>query len=294
MQFADLLRLQRVDPETTIVMRHRPFEPELRDLLPSLAAEQPKLYNAYQQAQGAPLERLMHSLEHRGTVASFIGTAPREAVFVGLFRIGGSRRLSHRGFWRLPENRLLRRLGMQGFRSNDPRTTIRWFSLTQSAFYRHWAGKLVVSWPGPERSWWRRCHRNAFDVRAIHEESRLAAPMPDWRSLNMRWEQLTLMPRSWRETLSNWRGIYYIFDTRTKRGYVGSAYGPDNILGRWQGYARRGHGGNALLRALDPSTFRFSILERLGPDVAIDEVIRVESSWKSRLNTRAPFGLNAN
>jgi len=37
-----------------------------------------------------------------------------------------------------------------------------------------------------------------------------------------------------------------------------------------------------------------SVLERLSPDMGATNVIRLESSWKERLHTRAPNGLNDN
>ena len=54
------------------------------------------------------------------------------------------------------------------------------------------------------------------------------------------------MPKRWQATLAEWRGIYYIFDVSDGRGYVGSAYGTDNLLGRWRNYAASGHGGNRI------------------------------------------------
>jgi hypothetical protein len=44
-----------------------------------------------------------------------------------------------------------------------------------------------------------------------------------------------------------WRGIYYIFDVSDGKGYVGSAYGNDDLLGRWMNYTSVGHGGNRLI-----------------------------------------------
>ena len=78
-----------------------------------------------------------------------------------------------------------------------------------------------------------------------------------------------------------------------RRGYVGSAYGSDNLLGRWRNYAASGHGGNKLLRKRDPNTFRFSILQRVDPDMDTDQIIQLENTWKDRLHTRE-FGLNVN
>lgn len=82
---------------------------------------------------------------------------------------------------------------------------------------------------------------------------------------------------------------------------MGSAYSesnsdhPDgNLLGRWLGYAASGHGGNAMLRERDPHNFQFSILQRVSPDMDATDVIQLEKTWKDRLHTRAPRGLNDN
>ncbi len=92
--------------------------------------------------------------------------------------------------------------------------------------------------------------------------------------------------------LSQWRGIYYIFDSSDCKGYVGSASGEYNIYGRWLNYAASGHGGNKWLKKRDSSNFSFSILQRVSPDMDTVEIIRIENSWKERLHTRYPFGLN--
>lgn len=94
--------------------------------------------------------------------------------------------------------------------------------------------------------------------------------------------------------LSQWRGVYYIFDTSDGKGYVSSAYGEGNLLGRWLNYAVRGHGGNSLLRERDPRKFRFTILQLVSSDLDAHDVIRLEGSWKHRLHTRSLYGLNEN
>ena len=118
--------------------------------------------------------------------------------------------------------------------------------------------------------------------------------MPRWDELRFTWEELKVLPSKWKAALSQWRGIYFIFDESDGKGYVGSAYGTENLLGRWLGYAASGHGGNKKLRHRDPQHFRFSVLQRVSPDMESDEVIRLECSWKERLHTRAPHGLNDN
>ena len=97
-----------------------------------------------------------------------------------------------------------------------------------------------------------------------------------------------------RRVLTQWRGIYYIFDISDRKGYVGSAYGEENLYGRWLNYTARGHGGNRLLRQRDPQNFQFSILQRVSPDMDARDLIQIENSWKERLHTREPYGLNDN
>lgn len=293
MNFSDLLQKASIDLQRVLVLRHRPWEPQLNRVLPWLAAEKPDLFNAYQQTQGEKLERVMRTMVNTGYVASFIGQEAGKALFVGLYAIKESKPLTYDEYWSISANVELKAFGMTGF-TGEKRSSILWFDLRLTDFYTSWKGRLIVGWPPPERSWWRRAHRNEFPILAVLEESALDAAMPEWDAINFSWEELGVLPKRWKSALSQWRGIYYIFDTSDGKGYVGSAYGEDNLLGRWLNYAARGHGGNRLLRQRDPRRFRFTILQRVSPDMPASEVIRLEGSWKERLHTREPYGLNDN
>lgn len=289
MNLTGLLTEKGVDPRDVLVLRHRPPEPRLYDVLPWLAAEKPDVFNAYQQTHGEQLERAMSGAKY---VASFLGREPGRALFVGLYRIGKSHPLSLEEYWEVPAYAEMREFGMRGFPDSGRQAVLR-FELDLVDFYEHWKGKLIIGWP-PGKAWWRRAHRNDFPLLAVLEESALVPPMPDWQTIDLTWEQLGVLPTRWREALCQWRGIYFIFDTKAGKGYVGAAYGDANILGRWREYAQTGHGGNRLLKDRDPKGFRFSILQRVSPDMAFDDVVRLEASWKGRLHTRKPFGLNDN
>ena len=52
--------------------------------------------------------------------------------------------------------------------------------------------------------------------------------------------------------------------------------------------------GNTLLRKREPGDFRFSILQIVSPDMDARDVILLEATWKDRLHTRAPHGINDN
>jgi hypothetical protein len=290
MDLNELLVGKGIDPHEVLVFRHRPTEPELNKVFLLLAADRPDLFNAYQQTHGEKVEKAMTTARY---VASFIGHEPGKALFIGLYKIGKTRPLTHAQYWQVPAYVELKKLGMKGFLARS-RSSCLWFDLTLQNFYSSWKGKLIVDCPPPERSWWRRAHRNTIPVHAILEDSALDAAMKKWDELDLTWNQLSILPKRWQAKLAEWRGIYYIFDTSDGKGYVGSAYGPNNLLGRWHGYAASGHGGNRLLRERDPQHFHFTILELVSPTMEPDEVIRRENTWKERLHTRKPNGLNDN
>ena len=282
----DLLRINNIDPKTVLVFRHCP-EPQLNKVFPWLAAERPDLFNAYQESHGEKVEKAMQRAVY---IASFIGHKPGKALFVGLYQIKGFKQITREQFLNIKANRELKSYGMEGAR----RDAFLWFDLVLCDFYSEWKGKLIVTWPGLERSWWRWADRNDIPVQSIVEENQLVENMPNWDQIDLSWSDLSLLPSNWKSALSQWRGIYYIFDASDGKGYIGSAYGEQNLLGRWMNYASRGHGGNSLLRGRDPVNFQFTILQRVSPDMDATDVIGLEGSWKQRLHTRQPYGLNDN
>lgn len=289
LQLNDLLRSAAIEPDQVLVLRHRPNEPALRQVLPWLAASEPAVFNAFQQSNWPRAEAAMAKAAY---VVSAIGLAPKEAVFAGLYRVAGDRPLTYDEFWAIPENVRLKGLGMPGL--TEPGSSIRWFDLQPvTEFYPDWKGKLVLDWPGLERSWFRWAANNSFEVRAVLAESAFEPEMPSWDRLVVSHEQLRALLPSWRDALRQWRGVYYICDLSDGRGYVGSAYGADNLLGRWETYGATGHGGNKRLRDRDPANLRFSILQLTAPDLPTEDVIQIEAKWKERLHTRA-IGLNEN
>ena len=275
-----------IDPKHVIVVRHRPKEPTLRRILPWLAAERHDLFNLYQSVQSGTAGR---SMAKTPFLAVFIGLAPAQATFAGIYRVSGSRPLTAATFGALQGQDDLLALGMMDVDWNADEQRV--LELERLTSLEAWIGKLTIDWPAPERTWWRRAERNRIAVRFISEVSRFAAEMPAWTVLTLQWQELHLLPYSWKASLAEWRGVYYIFDVARSLGYVGSAYGGENILGRWMEYAATGHGGNVHLKSSHPSDLRFSILQRTSPDLAPAEIVAVEETWKLRLHTKT-HGLN--
>ena len=288
LEFNDLLEKNKISPSNVLIMRHRPIETSLRRVLPWFASDKPHLFNAYQQIQaGVNAER---ALQRASILASFIGEKPKLATFVGLFEVGESREISEREYWQIPAMKELHRYGLQ---KGALRQNSLWFDLKQAELFQQHQGRLVIEWSGLERSWYRWAHKNTFPIAQLLETSSFAEQMPDWKEISLTWMELNSLPSAWQTSMSQWRGIYLIFDALDGKSYVGSAYGADNILGRWLNYASTGHGGNKALRKRDPTNFIFSILERVSPDLDTESVVSLESTWKRRLNTRE-YGLNEN
>jgi hypothetical protein len=223
-------------------------------------------------------------------IASFIAQDDGKALFVGLYKIGTARAISYNKFWRIRANRELKKQGMNGFLGD--RSSCLWFDLSLTEFCSNWKGKLIVNWPSG-RTWYRWADRNKFEVTAVLEESALVPSVPDAENLTLTWEQLTILPKSHKSVLSQWRGVYYIFDVKQRKGYVGSASGQSHLLGRWEDYKKSVHGGNKRLRKCKAENLRFSILQIVPRSTFPEDVLRLESAWMKRLHT-GEFGLNDN
>ncbi len=289
--FNAMLEASGISLSEVLVFRHRPYEASLNRVFNGIVAERPDLFDCYQDTHGPRTEAALVKARY---LASFVRHGRGAALFIGLHQVASWRELTVEECIRRPAHQELMALGMVGFKSTEERHSVLEFDLPLTEWHAEWRGRLVIRWPGLERSWYRWADRNEFAVEAIAEESVLVTPVPQWDQLVVGWKELGILPASWCAALKQWRGIYLIIDQSDGKQYVGSAYGTENILQRWLAYSKSGHGGNKHLRARDPANFRFSILQRLSPDLDDATVIAVEKTWKDRLGTRSPAGLNDN
>lgn len=219
--FNTLLVEAGFDPADVLLLRHTPVERELQKVLPWIAAERRDLFKVYHQTQWPRVEQAMLKARY---LASFLALESGEAVFAGIYEIGANRPIDHAGYWAAPGQRELVQLGMTGKAPDAPDSL--WFELEEHGAYAPWIGKLVVTWPAM-RSWWRWAGNARLDLHAVTQESLFVKGMPDWEDIVLTWEQLSVLPASWRAALAEWRGVYFIFDEQRRAGYVGSAYGAD-------------------------------------------------------------------
>jgi hypothetical protein len=299
--FNDLLKGEKIEPDSVLVLRHTPSERDgrLRDELPWLAAAHPNVFNAYQQTQTEAVEKQMLRAKY---VASFIGLERRKgsteyaAVFVGLYKVGAHKRLTSTEFWKIPAYQQLKRYGLRGFQEEDEdkRPSVLWFDLTITDFCQKWQGKLIIDWPPPPRIWARFADKARFPISAIVEDSLLHETLPPWDELVISKTKFADLPPKWCEELSRWRGIYYIFFPSDRKGYVGSAAGEDNVYGRWKYHAKVG-GNSAQMRMRKLEDFEFSVLETLDPNATKEAILEHERKSKIRLHTSLKDGgLNEN
>lgn len=108
---------------------------------------------------------------------------------------------------------------------------------------------------------------------------------------------------SWKNALSNVKGIYVITDKSTGKLYFGSASGnAEGIWQRWSNYAdiKNLTGGNKFfeeLKGIDNQyiidNFSYSILEIFDMRTKQEDILNRENFWKDVLKTRE-FGMNRN
>jgi hypothetical protein len=293
MRFNTLLREAGIDPTEVAVALHTPPERHLRRILGALVVEEPHLFQAYQSNHRRRPEA---TLKARKYLASFVSADHREMNYVGLFAIDGWSERTAAEFDADPHHlELQERFGTKSFAEQaieEGRGSFALFNLRPLPLLQDMRGRLVIS-HNPTQSYIRLAENLDPQIVEIRRQSELVPPPPDWKEFILTAQDLRTLPREWRQKLNGWRGVYLITDESDGMRYVGSAYGCENLMGRWQDHIARDKGLTVELGQRDPALFRFSILQLLLHDATADEVFIVENNWKNRLHTRK-WGLNRN
>lgn len=167
--------------------------------------------------------------------------------------------------------------------------------------YQKYFGRVIVQYKNKAQALIRKASGMLDDcnVAQIIEDKYEDEEFPGYDKVNIKWEVMSrvLKRSSWRTALQNQKGVYLITDSFSGKMYVGSAYGKDMLLGRWEEYIKNGHGGNKDLRVLDKKyiekNFTYSILDIFKSTIDDNVIISRESWWKEILMTRV-FGYNKN
>jgi hypothetical protein len=153
-------------------------------------------------------------------------------------------------------------------------------------------GKLFIEWGDGTRAWIQRAdHQNK---RIIELRPEFKEPdFPGFLNFTEPLSKVAGLPKGWVSVLKHATGVYLLTCPKTKEQYVGSASGCEGFWHRWMEYALTGHGGNIALKSREPSDYQISILQVAGSSSNSDDILKMESSWKKKLQSRE-MGLNKN
>lgn len=178
-----------------------------------------------------------------------------------------------------------------------------YFNLEPVDLLKDYEGRLVIDWGKGTLAWHQ---KGTTEKPIIAIDAANKQPFPGFENVVLSYGMLKEVAENdtdyelWHTALSSVNAVYLIVDTENGMQYVGSAYGKDGLLGRWRCYVDSLHGNNKLMKELlgaHPDRyqyFQFSILQILPKTVTDDEIVHIESLWKRKLRTLAPFGMNNN
>lgn len=278
-----LLRGVGLSPEDCTLLLHSPSGRVFRDQLPGLAITRPDLFEAYQSYHS---QIASGTLRNRRYTLSFIATNPVDLVFIGLYAVRSASRSLE---WQV-QHPALRELDEIYGVFPDPFEGREFFELQAQDLLAELRGRLIIR-PHRTRTYVRLLENADPEIAEIASESVLDAPPPPWREWVLTGPEVRTLTPARSAKLAEWRGIYLIVDVSDGARYVGSAYGEQNLLGRWRTHVAADKGVTVELEARAPRNFRFSVLERVSPDMPPEDVIALEQTWMVRLDTRR-FGLN--
>jgi hypothetical protein len=242
--------------------------------------------DVYQSYQGKP------RFDNVDVIVSFYGLTGTRSCFYGVFKV------------------IRRRPGSEGAVPANCPWVQEWrekcpyfYDLERLPGYEALEHRLVIEW-GKGAINWQQALSNKPVLELLPDGRRLTV-FDDYLEFALSHQELKELyhhaeaHRDWRSALQAVAGVYLILAGKTGHLYVGSAYGAAGVWGRWEQYAKTGHGGNKLLvdllaRDSDyPEGFKFSLLQILPKSLTRDEVIKREGLYKQKLGTRAT-GLNLN
>lgn len=293
MELVDVIKMAGLAPEQVTVMFHVSDKPKLQRDLPRLVEEEHHLFDVFQN-QHSP--RQQATVKSRKYMMSFVQTPHRAYVFAGVYEVRGHKFQTNAELDAHPLRTVLReRYDDILFTRDKTQETGRLvFDLLLTDDLSTLRGRLHVEKP-KDRAYARKAETlTNCTVSEITKDANFIPPMPSWDALVMTAQDIRTIAQSWADKLSQWRGIYHIVDMTDGARYVGSAYGAENILGRWKSHVNGDRGVTIELAKRNPNDFRFSILELLAPNAVMEDVVMREGSWKERLGTRMLGGLNKN
>lgn len=276
LKFNFLLQSVGIEAQGVRLLRHK-HGPEYQRLVYQDAITGHPRFEQYQSGQASP--QVIAMIKSSFAIASFVVGPGGHTVFVGLWRLNGTRDTY------LPDPYYTTPMPARG---GDVV-----FDLEPMQELSEYRGRIVVDWGAGQRAWVQyadRRDKTITELRRVAEEP----AFPGFSRFSCGLHEVDSIPKTWQSPLLFSRGVYLLVHRENGEQYVGSATGSDGFLGRWRAYAD-GHGGNVGLKELAHGAEQYAvhILETVGSNASIEDVFAIESHWKDKLGSRA-HGLNRN
>jgi len=290
-RFNTVLEDEGISPSDVSLILHTTTIPKLRRMLPYLAGERPDLFAAYNSVHST---QATATLLNRPYAATFVRSENGNLLFVELGKVNTDELPKAEIYY---DPRFEELENAFGATDTSPSKHIQAggsqirVSMEPLEAMQQFKGRLQIAAP-TGRAYVRVARNLDAEIVALSAENMLVSSAPKWHEFIVSGQMMRSLPANWAARLREWRGVYLIVDESDGKRYVGSAYGAENLFGRWGEHVVGEAGVTRELAKRDPLTFRFSILQLLAPDADPEEVIRLEHSWMDRLHTRE-FGLNA-
>lgn len=236
--------------------------------IPNLYALYIHRKDLFLQYQGEQLQRTFDGIRY---IVSFIGGNGTESRFVGVYEIVGCSPSPY---------------------SSDEVL----LDLKSVDAFSHLEEKIIIDW-GKSTVGWHQYYHNKKTVIRIEDRIPRDEILPSSNSfqdavLNYYELKQAVIDPNWVAKLKSAHCIYAISDASNGKLYVGSTYNFNGIFGRWESYAKTGHGDDKDLMELLASdesyardNFSWTILELLPLSVTPADAIAREKVWKTKLNT---------
>lgn len=161
--------------------------------------------------------------------------------------------------------------------------------------------RVVVDWGMKQQQWHQWWHNEKFVVCIDGFIDKNVPPFVSYEDVMLKYDELKAVISGkdvkWKEKLQSVNCIYAIVDKSNGKLYVGSTYGAKGIWGRWEDYAKTGHGDDKKLKELiekDPgyaNNFQWVILEVLPLKISEEDAVMRENLYKEKFFTRV-YGYN--
>lgn len=237
----------------------------------------------YQSAQGR------RAYKDADYVVSCLGEDDNRARFIGVFKILALHKITGKNdkYWTCDKDKW-------------------YYEMEKVSGFEDIEERIIIQWRGRADLWFRKYDKpeNQMDVVEISPGLDYN-PFPGYLKINLSFNELKKIYENkyveWKNALTAVYGVYVICDNNTGDLYIGSAYGENGgIWGRWNDYAKNGHGGNVSLKNLIKTDknyankyFKFSLLAIMPKSSTKQEVIDRETLYKNKFGTKM-HGLNNN